>query len=753
VAAPAPPRPPDPTCVQCDLPVPPARRRAAGSGPAFCCFGCRLAFEVARPAAGGAAAAGGAPTGPASTLLLRLGAGIFLSMNIMVFSGPFYARAWFGAVAAFPAEFGALEHLFAYLLLFLTTIVLALLGAPLLADAVGFGRVRVDTNMLIGAGVVSAYAVSVAHTLRGHGSLYYDTAAMILVLVTLGNYLEAGARRRAAASAGALLAAVPAVAGVRRRGAGGAGGAARGDRVDEVDAASLVPGDEVRARTGEAFAVDGEVAEGESHVDEAILTGESRPRRIGPGDRVLAGTVNLDALVWVRAREVGVDRVIRRMERMLDEARRLQPPIQRLADRIAAWFVPGVIALALGVFARSAWHGDAAGGLFDGLSVLLISCPCALGLAAPLATWSALRRAAEQGILIDSAVTLERAARIGRVFFDKTGTLTEPRPVLTRIAVAAMPGRAPSEDEALRLAAAADSGSLHPVARALADAAAARGLTPPVPESVRVLPGLGVEATVGGRRVHLGSPRLAARLGLTPGEAALAAVAGGAAEDADEATIVHLMDETAILATFHFAENPRADAGAAIAALRRLGAEVEVLTGDRSGPARRLGHSLDVQVTAGLLPEDKLARLEAARSETARRPGRAAGATVAMVGDGLNDAPVLAAADVGFAMGSASDLARQAGHVHLIHDRLDRVPITIALARDAMRRVRLNLAWAFGYNGIGLTLAAMGLLTPIFAASTMIVSSLVIIGVSKGAGRVDARRLGLDPTAPAPGGR
>jgi len=740
VAAPAtaPPRPTEPTCVQCDLPVPPSRRRAAGGAPAFCCFGCRLAFEIARP--GGAGGAGGAAAGPASTLLLRLGAGVFLSMNIMVFSGPFYARAWFGAVAAFPAEFGPLERLFSYLLMFLTTIVLALLGAPLLSDAFGAGRVRVDTNMLIGAGVVSAYAVSVAHTLSGAGSLYYDTAAMILVLVTLGNYLEAGARRRATTSAGALLAAVPTVVGVRRRG-GGAGDAARGDRVDEVDAAGLVAGDEVRARAGEAFAVDGELIEGESHVDEAIVTGESRPRRIGPGDRVLAGTVNLDALVWVRAREVGADRVIRRMERMLDEARRMQPPIQRTADRIAAWFVPGVIALALGVFARAAWHGDAAGGLFAGLSILLISCPCALGLAAPLATWSALRRAAEHGILIDSAARLERAARIDRVFFDKTGTLTEPRPLLTRIEIAAAPGGALAEDDALRLAAAADSGSLHPVARALADAATARGLAPPVPESVRILPGLGVEATVGGRRVHLGSPRLAARLGLVQGVAALGA-AGGSTEDADEATIVHLMDGTALLATFHFAETPRADAGAAIAALRRLGAEVEVLTGDRAGPARRLGHSLDVPVTAGLLPEEKLARLDAGRR----------GGVVAMVGDGLNDAPVLAAADVGFAMGSATDLARQAGHVHLIHDRLDRVPITIALARDAMRRVRLNLAWAFGYNGLGLTLAAMGLLTPIFAASTMIVSSLVIIGISKGAGRVDARRLGLDPAAPAPGG-
>ncbi len=716
----APPTPFDPVCLQCALPLPRARRRAAAADPAaaFCCFGCRLAHALARPAAeaGGSGPGAGAPQG---TMLLRLGAGVFLSMNIMVLSGPFYARAWFGEVAAFPPAYGALETLFAYLLMFLTTLVLALLGAPLAADALACG-LRPDTTLLIGVGVGSAYALSVAHVLAGDGALYFDTAAMILVLVTLGNYLEAGARRRAAAAAGALLLELPAVVAVRR-----------GAAVETIEASGLVIGDLFRARPGEAFAADGMVADGESQTDEAILTGESAPRRIAPGDRVLAGAVNLDGLIWVRAAAVGADRVIRRIEAMLEEARRRQPPMQRLADRIAAWFVPGVVLLAALVFARDALAGSAAQGLFGALSVLLIACPCALGLAAPLATWSALRRAAAHGILIDSAATLERAARIDHVFFDKTGTLTESRPALVRIDVASA---AIAEDEALRLAAAVDATSLHPIARALADAAAARGLAVPIATRARALPGEGVEAEVEGRRFSLGGARLATRCGVVvPGDGAL--------------TRVHLIDDAGLVATLHFGERVRAEASSAVAALRRLGAGVEALSGDRAGPSERVAGGLGIPIAAGLLPGEKLARLEAARRAG---PARRRPPVIAMVGDGINDAPILAAADVGFAMGSAADLARRAGPIHLIHDRLDRVPLTIALARHAVGRVRLNLLWAFGYNGIGLTLAACGLLTPIFAASTMIVSSLVIIALSKGAGRVDARALGLATPDAAP---
>jgi Cu+-exporting ATPase len=658
---------------------------------------------MARPAADGNAVP------PGGTLLFRLGMGIFLAMNIMVFNWFTYSREWFGAEAAVPGEYAGLASLFSYLLMFLATAVLALLGVPILSDVLAGWRrgVRIDANLLILVGVTSAYAVSVANTVRGDGSLYYDTTAMVLVLVTLGNYLEAGAKRRATSSAGALLASVPSRAWVRR-----------GDEVVEIDAGDLTIGDRVRVRAGEAVPADGSIVEGTSHVNESILTGESRPRQVDPGDRLLAGSLNLDGQLWIEARHTGADRAISRMQRMLDEARLHQPPIQRVADRIAAAFVPGVVLLATGVFVVFAWNGDPLEGLFVALTVLLISCPCALGLAAPLATWSALRRAAERGILIDSAVTLERASRVGRLFFDKTGTLTEPSLKLERIE----PADGVAEPDALRWAAALETTSLHPIGRALVQESEERSVTLPPASDAVTLPGLGIEARIDGRLLRLGSGRLVKRGGL-------AEPAGGETSDS-ETTVIYLMDEHRVLACLHVAETLRPDATATIASLRDSGVEVSVLTGDQAGPAHRLARSLDVPVDAALLPADKLDRLRDAR---ARASGKRRG--VAMVGDGINDAPVLAAADVGFAMGSASDLAKQAGNVRLIFDRLDGVPIALATARSCMRRVRWSLGWAFGYNGIGLTLATMGLLTPIFAASAMFVSSVVVVAISRGAGR------------------
>jgi heavy metal translocating P-type ATPase len=695
------------TCAHCDLPLPVNRGRRAAPGLQFCCFGCRIAREMARPATSGGAVA------PGGTLLLRLGMGIFLAMNIMVFNWFTYSREWFGPDAAVPGEYAGLAALFSYLLMFLATAVLALLGVPILGDVLAGWRrgVRIDANLLILVGVTSAYAVSVAHTVRGDGSLYYDTTAMVLVLVTLGNYLEAGAKRRATSSAGALLASVPTRAWARRDG-----------EVVEIDAADLAVGDHVRVRAGEAVPVDGRVIEGTSQIDEAILTGESRPRQVDPGDRLLAGSLNLSGQLWLEARHVGEDRAISRMQRMLDEARLHQPPIQRVADRIAAVFVPGVVLLATVVFAIRAWNGSPLEGLFVALTVLLISCPCALGLAAPLATWSALRRAAERGILIDSAVTLERAARVGRLFFDKTGTLTEPQLKLDRIVAA----DDVAEADALRWVAALETTSVHPIGRALVHAAEERAIGLPAATDAVTVPGLGVEARVDGVLLRLGSHRLVERSGL--------ARAPGATTADDETTIVYLMDESRVLASLHVAEVVRPDAPETIASLRDAGVEVSVLTGDQAGPARRLARDLDLPVEAGLLPADKLDRLRSARAEASgTRPG------VGMVGDGINDAPVLAAADVGFAMGSASDLAKQAGNIRLIFDRLDRVPIALAIARSGMRRVKWSLGWAFGYNGIGLTLATMGMLTPIFAASAMFVSSLVVVAISRGAGRIDLR--------------
>lgn len=672
-------------CAHCGLPVPEGRGRGAGPAAAFCCFGCRFAHELARPAAAPGASAGGS-----TTLVLRLGFGIFLALNIMVFNWVFYSQQIFEDPTA-EAAHGALGGLFAYLLLFLCTAVIVVLGFPLAADAwentraAGRGR-RVDANLLICIGVGSAYLLSVIHTVRGRGSLYYDTAAMVLVIVTLGLYLEARARRRTASAASAALA--------------------------EESRSPIRAGDELPVRAGEAFVADGLLVEGESRVDESWLTGESRPRAVAAGDRVLAGTINLDGPLRLRAEAVGGDRVVARVERLIETARHRQPAIQRAADRAAAVFVPAVVAVAAVAFVLQVRSGSATAGLFRALAVLLVSCPCALGLAAPLAIWNALRRAAARGILFDSATTLERASRVRAVFFDKTGTLTETAAALEGIDTA--PGT--SAENALAVAAALEATTLHPVASAILDAARRRGVEVGAVEGARTLPGIGVEGVVRGRRYRLGGERLVE----APQKTVLAS---------DAATTVFLVAPEGVLARFRLKETLRPDAAPAIARLRRSGIAVRVLSGDRPAAARAIGEALGVPAEGGLLPEDKLYRLAEARS---RDPLLA----IAVVGDGINDAPVLAAADVGVALGSATDLARQAGHVHLIADRLDRVPLLLATARHAIRRVRLNLAWAFGYNTVAIAAAAAGWLSPVHAAAAMVLSSLTVVAISRGAGRI-----------------
>jgi heavy metal translocating P-type ATPase len=705
-------------CLHCALPVPVFRRDGGSTAGHFCCFGCRFAYGLARPGSG--VDDGKTASVPHNTLVLRLGLGIFLAINIMVFSWVFYSGELFGPVAAPGEPYRPLFGLFAYLLMFLCSVVVVALGFPLAGDALDRIRApvapgsrlrgRVDANVLICIGVGAAFALSAIHTLLGRGSLYFDTAAMVLVIVTLGQYLEAGAKRRAAGAAGDLLASVPRRAWVRR-----------GDRVLEIDTAEVNLGEDVRLRAGESAVVDGIVIEGASRVDESSMTGESRPRAVQPGDRLLAGSVNLDGALWLRAESVGDDTAVSRVETMLLEARLRQPAIQRAADRASALFVPGVVLIALGVFSTHALRGTPTQGLFNALSVLLISCPCALGLATPLATWNALRQAARRGIVIESAATLERAAAVDRVFFDKTGTLTERRLRLARIELAA----GVTERQALELAAGLELTSLHPIADALVDAARRCGAEPSEVSRGTTLPGLGLEGRIAGRLYKLGSGRLV----------------GADGDEGGATTTVYLADTSRVLARFELEEALRGDARDAIASLSRLGVEARVLTGDRPGPALLLETALGIDVASDLLPDDKLARLEAARD---------GGGVVAMVGDGINDAPVLAAADVGIAMGSAADLAKQAGNVHLIADKLDRVPLTLGLARHAMRRIRMNLAWAFGYNTLGITLAALGLLTPVFAASAMFFSSLIVVAFSRGAGSVSRESLGLPGSTARP---
>ena len=693
-----------PLCDHCGLPVPPRRQRS--EPPWFCCLGCRVARQIALPAL-----SDDAPSGGASTRLLRLGSGIFLTLNVMIASWLSYSTEILG-VRPDPggAEDGLLQ-LAAYAALFLCTLVIAILGLPLAADSLRAltSAGRVDAQLLIVLGVLAAYGVSAANTLRGAGPLYFDTAAVVLVVVTLGAHLEARSRQRSAAVATGRLVELPAEVSVWRE---------DGWRSRPTDA--IVRGDRVEILPGHRIPVDGTVLEGASRLDTSSFTGESRARTVEPGGAVLAGSFNHEGRLIVEATRGPEETVLATIERGLAEARSQRPPIQRLADRVAAVFVPGICLLAVAVFARLAVDGNVAGGALRSLSVLLIACPCALGLAAPLATWHGLRRAAERGVVVDSPATLERLASLRSVFFDKTGTLTHPEAVLERIEAA----DGVDEDWLMSAAVSLEAASPHPIARALERQASQRGVGAREVHDARTVPGRGVEARLDGRKLRLGSLRWVRELEVESGSAA--------PDDGTEA--IYLMDEDQVLGWIAIGERTRPGARGALAALRNLGCAVRILSGDRTAPTERVAQDLGAPSHGELLPEDKVDRIV-----RERRSG-----PVAMVGDGLNDVPVLAAADVGIAMGSATDLAGRSGNVRLVSDRLGAIPELLALARDVRRSIRLNLAFAFGFNSVGVALAVAGLLTPVFAAVAMAASSLAVLKISSSAGRIEPERDAID---------
>ncbi len=665
-------------CRHCGLPTPADRHD-------FCCFGCRMAHGLLDDPSDADATH---PARPAARLNLRLAVGVFLTMNLMVFSYFFYSRHVYDVTEE--AGYSTLASLLAYLQMFLATGVVALLGLPLLIDCFDRRPWKPDANLLILIGVAAAFVLSVLHTLQGDPGLYFDTACVILVLVTLGGHLDSSAKRRATLLTAQLDRALPEQAFV-----------AAGDDVQAVPAGAVTVGQRVRVRSGEKLPVDGVVRAGSAHVEESMLTGESQPRAVAPGDDVFAGSASLDGLLWIEATRVGADCTVATLERLLGEARLEQPPLQRVADRIAAAFIPGVLLLALGTFAYHAMHGSASDALFIALSVLLISCPCALGLAAPLATWCAMSKAAQQGVLFRSSLVLERAARLTQICFDKTGTLTT-----SRMELRALTCRSPlTEAELLQRAAAAESASPHPIGRSVVHAATARGLAWEQPTESTLLPGVGVASIVQQQRIEAGGARLHPQV-----DRDLPQPAGD--------LIVDVFVDGVLVGRLGLQEQLRPDAAQTMTELRALGVQCQVLTGDRPEAAARMSERLDIPAEGGLLPQDKLERLR----------GKAG---CAMVGDGINDAAALAAADVGFAVDSAIDLAQQSGHVLLLSDKLDRIPLTIRLARRTRRHILINLAWAFGYNGIGLALAVCGYLNPIFAASAMVVSSLLIISTSR----------------------
>ena len=599
----------------------------------------------------------------------------------------------------------------------LTTLVLALPGRRFYtAGFPALLRLAPDMNSLVAVGTLAAYAYSVVATFApgllpaGTVNVYYEAAAVIVVLVLLGRWMEARAKGRTSEAIKRLVSLQPAVAQVVRDG-----------RTIEVPIAEVVAGDLVAVRPGERVPVDGEVVEGASWVDESMITGEPVPVEKTAGSEAVSGTVNQKGAFTLRATAVGGQTVLARIIQLVEQAQGSKLPIQAMVDRVTLWFVPAVMLAALLTFIVWLVFGPEPAltfGLVNAVAVLIIACPCAMGLATPTSIMVGTGRGAELGVLFrkGEALQLLRDARV--VAVDKTGTLTEGRPALTDLEVADGFAR----EEVLRLVASVESSSEHPIARAIVEAAEAENINVPRPQDFESITGMGVRAGVDGRDVEVGADRHMRSLGLdVDGFSATAERLGSEGKSPLYAAI-----DGRLAAIIAVADPIKPDTPAAIAALHALGLKVAMITGDNARTARAIAGRLGIdEVVAEVLPDGKVEAVQALKTAHGR---------VAFVGDGINDAPALAEADVGIAIGTGTDIAMEAADVVLMSGSLQGVPTAIALSRATIGNIRQNLFWAFAYNtalipvAAGVLYPAFGiLLSPILAAGAMSLSSVFVL--------------------------
>jgi P-type Cu2+ transporter len=674
-------------CSHCLLPtgLRAMQRTVNGEDCAFCCYGCCIAFQVKR---------GKSEEWEAAWLLIRLGVGGFLSMNIMLFSLLLYTDTFTGPDARLIPWVDILLWVFA-------TPAVIILGGPFLRETWFNGlQGRLTSSSLIVIGVGAAYIYSVYAVIEGEPHVYFDTATMVLMLFTLGRLLEAAGRVRAARDLEPLLAAERESVVVVRD------GAELRRPVREVEAGMLV-----RVRPGERIAIDGVVIEGESHTDEAVITGESRLVTRGVGSPVIAGSINLDGALLIQSSGAGTATRWAVICRSVREALIRRTPSHRVADRVVGVSVPLVLAFgALTVLYWAQWLSfDRA--LLIGLAVLVVACPCAVGLAAPLATSLGIGRLARRGCLVRDPAALEILARTRLLAFDKTGTLTAGR-----ARVVAIESDGVGVDEVLARAAGLERHSEHGLAHGITAAAATRGIEPVVTRDIRIVPGRGIQGTVGGEPVAAGNGALMGDLGWSLGPTLRE---HGRSLEAGGYSVIYVGWGERVRGVLSLDDSLLPEARSTINALRSRGLQIFLLTGDLERAAHRVAVAAGIDdVQAALSPEAKRAALKR------HRTGYDA---VAMVGDGLNDGPVLADADVGIAVGSATDLARETAAIVLPAGGLYMLPWVIDFARAVRSNILTNLAWAFGYNLVALTLAALGLLQPVLAAAVMAGSSILVV--------------------------
>ena len=581
-------------------------------------------------------------------------------------------------------------------------------GWPFLHQAALRARARqANMDTLIAIGTLAAFTFSTYQVVLGpsHADHYFDTAALIIAFLLLGRYFEAKAKGRASSAIRTLLEL-----------------GAKEARVVVDGAEQMVPvdqvrvGDLIRVRPGEKLPVDGDVIDGASAVDESMLTGESVPVDKQPGDRVAGATINVQGVLTIRATAVGGDTALSQIVRLVEEAQGTKAPVQRLADRISGIFVPVVLLIAVATFAG--WWligGDATKGLVAAVAVLIIACPCALGLATPTAIMVDTGQGAAMGVLIKGGEVLERSKRIDTVVFDKTGTLTKGQMTLTD--VVALDGG--DVGELVARAGAVEQGSEHPVGRAVVDGAAAYGASVRPATEFSSVAGHGVRATVDGVVVHVGRRKLMAEIGVVLSDELTAAAERFEAEGK---TAILAGWEGQVRGVLAVADTQKDGAPAAVRELRSMGIEVVMITGDNRRTAEAIAAQVGIgRVLAEVLPEDKV-------TEVLRLQGE--GRVVAMVGDGVNDAPALVQADLGIAIGTGTDVAIESSDITLLSGNLDGVATAIRLSRRTFRTILQNLGWAFVYNVVLIPVAVAGLLNPIFAGAAMGLSSVSVVSNS-----------------------
>ncbi|QBY55797.1 heavy metal translocating P-type ATPase (plasmid) [Cupriavidus oxalaticus] len=576
-------------------------------------------------------------------------------------------------------------------------------------NAIRTRNINMDFLIALGTSVAYFYSVVVLFfpswlpVKVAERDVYFEVSAVIIAFVLLGKYMEEIIKKKSSAAVRRLLDLRPAVAHVLRDG-----------KEVEIPAESIMVGEAVIVRPGEKIPTDGKVVEGESSVDESMLTGESMPVEKKPGAAVIGGTLNRSGAFTLQATKIGADTALAQIIKMVEDAQASTAQIQRLADQVTGYFVPAVVSIALLALVGWTVAGHFPHGLLAFVAVLIISCPCALGVATPAALMVGVGKGADNGILIRGGEVLERAEKLTAVVFDKTGTITRGEPTVTDV----ISFSNHEESTLLTLAAAVESGSEHPLGEAIVRAAEHRGLAIPKATAITALSGMGIRGQVEGQQAWLGNRRLFGSQGIPTGnaESVLQRL------EADGKTAMLVGAGNTLLGVVAVADTVKPEAAEAVAALKARNTKVVLLSGDNRRTAEAIGRQVGIDhVIAEVMPEDKVETIQTLQKQ---------GEVVAMVGDGVNDAPALAAADIGIAIGSGSDVAKETGSIILIRDDVRDVVASIQLSRATMRKIKQNLFWAFIYNTIGIPVAAFGLLNPIIAAAAMALSSLSVVANS-----------------------